>query len=357
MVFRGHNCTWFVVAIILYIVMILLANKALHKPQSALQLWYSHADMCSEDRLSKIVQIRQNVLSSCPNRTLWWLHFAEIMSEGRRQPLIHVNIGCNKGVDFLATLHDLSGDDKFSPMTYLERLDKAGIVFPNEGACGQLKTTANRARPVLESRRKVIGHCIEPAPTTFEALKQGMKDLEGQGQVFLGQYIMGSQPGEAFFPHVEVGAESLGLSKVSGVPVPVTTLDKYAQIMGIDYIDVLSIDTEGHDIHVLYGGLNLLVSGVVRILEFEVHTVGHWGVSRVDNVVTMLDNMGFTCYWHLNGEYPLLRATGCMAEELESDKIKVWSNMVCVNRREHHVEAMFESLSKQMESVYSLEKQ
>ena len=141
-------------------------------------------------------------------------------------------------------------------------------------------------------------------------------------------------------------------SKDDGVKVQATTLDSYAAAMGISHIDFLSIDTEGNDMHVLFGGLNFLTSHLVRVLEFEVHTVGHWAVSRVDNVVTILDNLGFTCYWHLNGDYPLLRATGCMSEEMENPKIKVWSNMVCANRNEDELARLFESLSQKTELAW-----
>lgn len=314
-----------------------------------LQSHVGHADVCDRERLQKIVRIRQNTLSNCPDRTPWWLHFAGSMSEGRTQPLVHVSIGCNKGVDFLATLEDLSGDDRYSPTAYLERLAKAGRVFPNQGACNQLATTAHRIRPALSSTRRVSGYCIEPVNSTFVALKQGMNELERQGCVFLGQYIASSSPGEAFFPDAEAGQEAIGMSKTTGISLPVITLDDFSSSMGIDHIDLLSIDTEGNDVHVLYGGLNMLVSGMVRVIEFEVHTVGQWNVSRVDNVVAMLDNAGFTCYWHLNGDHPLLRATGCMAEELEASNIKFWSNMVCANRREKDVAALFETHSKRTE--------
>lgn len=314
---------------------------------------HGHADLCDQQRLKTIVRIRQNSTSHCPDRTPWWLHFAAEMSEGRRQPLVHVNIGCNKGVDFLATLHDLSGDHKFSPTAYLERLKNINMMFSDNGACRQIVTAASRTRPMLKKTRKAIGYCIEPGNKTFQVLQQGMKDLERHGDVFLGQYVMSSQPGQAYFPDVKAGVENKGLSKTGGVPVPVTTLDEYVRAVGITQIDILSIDTEGNDIRVLYGGLNLLVSGAVRVLEFEVHVVGQWAVSRVDNAVAMLDNAGFTCYWHLDGKHTLLRATGCMAEELESYAVKKWSNMACVNRKEHDLGALFEALSLQTESTAS----
>lgn len=47
--------------------------------------------------------------------------------------------------------------------------------------------------------------------------------------------------------------------------------------------------------------------------------------------MVLLDNVGFVCYWHLNGEYPVLRATGCMAEELETSGVKFSSNVICAN--------------------------
>lgn len=343
-----------VAVVVLYTVAVLYHKDTPHTSSQNMSHSYvqiARAEECNKTRLHHVIQIRQKTKSNCPDRTPWWTRFAGGMSEGRMRPLVHVNIGCNKGVDFLATLHDLSGDDRYSPMAYLERLAIAGIAFPNRGACGQIEAAAHRVRPTLSSTRRVLGYCIEPGNSTFQVLKVGMKELQSQGRVFLGQYAVGSAPGEAFFPNVEPGIENQGLSKTTGVPVAVTTLDEYAKSMGIDHIDLLSIDTEGNDVNVLYGGLNTLTSGVVRILEFEVHAVGHWRVSRVDNIVSMLDNSGFTCYWHLNGLHPLLRATGCMAEELENNTIKTWSNIVCVNRRDIEVAAMFETLSKQTESA------
>ena len=89
----------------------------------------------------------------------------------------------------------------------------------------------------------------------------------------------------------------------------------------------------------------------MRVLEFEVHDISHWAVTRVDNLLALLDNIGFVCYWHINGEYPLLRATGCMAEELESLNVKHWSNMVCANKHEEKLVQLFESLSEQTEAA------
>jgi hypothetical protein len=103
--------------------------------------------------------------------------------------------------------------------------------------------------------------------------------------------------------------------------------------------------------NVLYGSIGLLSRHLVRVLEFEVHKVGHWGVSRLDNVIALLDNLGMVCYWHLNGDHPILRATRCMSEAYETPTIKFWSNMVCVNQNESRLLHLLESLSDQAEEA------
>lgn len=45
-------------------------------------------------------------------------------------------------------------------------------------------------------------------------------------------------------------------------------------------------------------------------------------------------------------------ATGCMTEELESNSIKNWSNMVCVNRRKKDVADLFEKCLKRQKRSY-----
>jgi FkbM family methyltransferase len=310
---------------------------------------HSNITRCSKARLKNIITIRSKMRSNCPDRTPWWLSFAGQMSEGRG-PLTHVNIGCNKGFDFLATLEDLSGDQKYAPQAFRTRLEAAGLMFPDKGACNQVQNVNSRPRPQLTSIRQVTGHCIEPAVETFQTLEVGMKNLQEEGTIFLSQDAFGSFQGQVFFPKSIKGTETGSIAD-EGIPVRATTLDDYAQTMGLGTVDLLSIDTEGNDMNVIYGGINFLTSHLVRVLEFEVHDINHWHVSRVDNVVALLDNLGFVCYWHLNGEYPLLRATGCMAEELETSGVKFWSNMVCANANEDDLVQLFDSISEQTEAV------
>ena len=125
--------------------------------------------------------------------------------------MTHVNIGCNKGFDFLATLEDLSGDDRYSPVAYRHRLESLGLMFSSNGACDQISGVASRSRPKIQNIRKVKGYCIEPARKTFEVLKAGMESLAGDG-VVVSQMAMGAFQGYVSFPDIEAGIESKGIS-------------------------------------------------------------------------------------------------------------------------------------------------
>jgi exopolysaccharide biosynthesis WecB/TagA/CpsF family protein len=51
--------------------------------------------------------------------------------------------------------------------------------------------------------------------------------------------------------------------------VSVTTLDSLAEACGIDHIDYLKLDTEGHELWILKGACNLLEAGQIKALTFE----------------------------------------------------------------------------------------
>ncbi len=53
------------------------------------------------------------------------------------------------------------------------------------------------------------------------------------------------------------------------VTIELTTVDRYCQENGINAIDLLKIDTEGHDWFVLQGAREMIGSGRVRNIQFE----------------------------------------------------------------------------------------
>ena len=119
------------------------------------------------------------------------------------------------------------------------------------------------------------------------------------------------------------------------------TLDALVQAEGIQRIDHLTIDTEGNDVRVLLGGLGTLTSAKVRYLEFEYHHVGHWARSNLEDLIDMLDNLNFDCYWSLN-DGGARKLTGCWHASYDE---KIWSNVACINRRESDTHAYIERLT------------
>jgi FkbM family methyltransferase len=62
----------------------------------------------------------------------------------------------------------------------------------------------------------------------------------------------------------------LPVEKPTGaVPVKVVTLDSYCSAHGIEHIDFLKIDAEGHDLKVVQGARELLTRGAIDAVQFE----------------------------------------------------------------------------------------
>jgi hypothetical protein len=53
------------------------------------------------------------------------------------------------------------------------------------------------------------------------------------------------------------------------VPVNVITLDSYCSTHGIERVDFLKIDAEGHDLKVLRGSRELFAKGAIGAAQFE----------------------------------------------------------------------------------------
>eukprot|EP00669_Euglena_mutabilis_P010379 TRINITY_DN512_c0_g1_i2.p2 TRINITY_DN512_c0_g1~~TRINITY_DN512_c0_g1_i2.p2 ORF type:complete len:169 (+),score=6.96 TRINITY_DN512_c0_g1_i2:554-1060(+) len=107
---------------------------------------------------------------------------------------------------------------------------------------------------------------------------------------------------------------------------PLIVLDRFVKQHDIEWVDFLSIDTEGHDSRVLRGANRILEK--VRYLEFEYHSIGVWKSTSLREVIAFLEHRGHTCYWIGRGKAWLI--TGCWHPSYAT---KRWSNIGCVNRR------------------------
>ncbi len=147
-------------------------------------------------------------------------------------------------------------------------------------------------------------HAFEPAPEPFARLQSAHGREPG---VYLANVGVGDEAGQLTFNVYQNQAlnsflplDSSGKSQFreneegKQLSVDVILLDDYAEQKGIKVIDLLKMDTQGYEMHVLRGAERLLASGAVRAVLVEMsftplydHQV--WG----HEVMSLLHEHGF----------------------------------------------------------------
>ena len=140
---------------------------------------------------------------------------------------------------------------------------------------------ANRglyAAMILEINPGSRLHCFEPHPRNFDALTQR---LGSAANVVLNNCGCGDEPGTlALFDYADADGSSHAslhrevIERLHGARavehrVPVVCLDDYVREHGIRSIDLLKIDTEGHEFAVLRGAADTLRAGMVDCVHIE----------------------------------------------------------------------------------------
>jgi FkbM family methyltransferase len=134
-------------------------------------------------------------------------------------------------------------------------------------------------------------HSFEPVPSTFEVLERSIAGTSVRAV----NSALGATPGrETIYVSDASGLNSLHGSG-EGIAIEVRTLDEYAAEAIDGRIDLLKIDTEGHEVPVLEGGSGLLGAGrvahVVAECEFEASPYGPHGNFR--SILDFLHPLGF----------------------------------------------------------------
>jgi FkbM family methyltransferase len=160
--------------------------------------------------------------------------------------------------------------------------DLAIIVPGNAPLCFDIGANKGQTIELLQSLyKKPVIHAFEPASATFSALKN---QAPGTG-VHLHQLAFGEQVGVAEFRNYQQSELSSFLpmnpdktenifaeeAVVSIESVPVDTLDTFCATHHIDHIDLLKIDTQGFELPILRGGVNLLGQGKVKAVLLELN--------------------------------------------------------------------------------------
>ena len=106
--------------------------------------------------------------------------------------------------------------------------------------------------------------------------------------------------------------------------------DSLVQKNDLESIDILSIDTEGNDMQVIIESIHSLHK--ILFLESEYHIVNQWQKSDLQDLVDILDQYNFDCFWQSN-QGKLWRLTGCWHDSYYEKCF--WSNITCYNRNKH----------------------
>ena len=118
-------------------------------------------------------------------------------------------------------------------------------------------------------------HCFEPSKKVFRVLQESAKDLTN---VTLNNCAVGEFPDTLEFMEYDESVmnsfykpDVQNWSKPAGsYPVNVVNIDGYCNDAGLERIDLLKVDTQGHDLKVILGAKKLIESGLVRLIMCEI---------------------------------------------------------------------------------------
>lgn len=134
----------------------------------------------------------------------------------------------------------------------------------------------------LEIEPSLQVHAFEPSSESFERLEAR---FGRSPSVRLERAGLSSEAGEASL-HLHPGESDRNSLKGAGdatEPVRLRTLDEYSKAEGVERIDYLKVDTEGHEHAVLKGAERMLGDGCIRYVQVE------YGPGYLDAGVTLRD--------------------------------------------------------------------
>jgi len=146
-------------------------------------------------------------------------------------------------------------------------------------------------------------HAFEPVPSTFERLRANVRSNRIPAErLQLNCAAVGDFEGTVGFAVDERSASTshavLGPGAADSlVHVPCTTLDTYCSANDIGFVDLLKIDVEGLELHVLRGARRMLSGGAVGAVLLEVcpGNLARVGVTPAD-LGDLLARSGYTIH-------------------------------------------------------------
>jgi FkbM family methyltransferase len=162
---------------------------------------------------------------------------------------------------------------------------------------------ANVGQTVAESKRQWPSARIiafEPSPGSFRTLSTRYVD---DPCVRLEQLALSDRRGEAPFHLIDDASYAVNdslhrplmWSSTTTIQVPVDTVDRYCAEHGIEKIDILKIDTQGHDLQVLQGARDILRRHAVECVIAEICFVEQYkGQPAIEDFLAFGREVGYT---------------------------------------------------------------
>lgn len=160
---------------------------------------------------------------------------------------------------------------------------------------------------VHAGNNRKCGIMVEPSESAIEKLRERFakaKDLR------IIQAAVSDFRGEALFYDEGDAGETSSLLKchhsfgrrLTPVKIPVTTLDEEARAAEMASVDLVKIDTEGSDFHVIRGAKDLLERMAIGLLQFEYNGAWAYAGSTLGCAIAYLEERAYKVY--------LIRTTG-----------------------------------------------
>jgi FkbM family methyltransferase len=190
---------------------------------------------------------------------------------------------------------DVTKDEVIWLNSYISKLQKPVIfdVGANKGSYSREVFRLNEFSQI---------YAFEPSPTTFKKLKSNLQGNHNLFNVGLGS----SNSKMKLFDYLDEDSsshaslyqnviEDLHGRKSLSHEVDIITLDDFVESNSILSIDLLKIDTEGHEFEVLQGAINSIKKNVIKTIHFEF------------NEMNIISKKSFKDFWDLLENYEIYR--------------------------------------------------